>query len=549
MLDNTRQADGGTALVAWLKAAGTEHVFSVSGGPINPVYRACAELGVQLVHCRHEAAACYMAEARSRVTGKLGVAMVTLGPGVTNAATPAIVSHLGGTPLLIIGAQSSTAVTDRGAGMTYDVLPAMRAVTKWAARCTDPRRLQEYLDMAWRHIWAGRPGPVFLEVPTDILHAPVEEHYRDQLPAAPANPGLPGICAGDRAAFETLLAQSKRPVLLLGDDVFFNRSDRLQEAIEKHSIPFFTLRLARGAVDERHPLCAGPGYVPCNAALRRALEEADCVILVGHHFEFDLGFGDSIGKATKVVQIATDAAILHRNRRADIAFNTSAFHFLWVLAEAKAAPVDQTWAKGLVAEWRAEHAAQAGEDAAEGLHPINAIDAVTAVAPDDTIFVTSHGNVDFWADARIQVKAPGRYLRAGQSGTLGAELPYGPGARLADGKAPVIVFVGDGGVGFHATELDTAARYDAPFITVVLDDEMWAAISLPQEMTYGETWEMKLPRRDWAAVAEALGGKGYHASTAEEIGQAIKDAIASGKPAVVQVPVRSVISPYMKFIS
>ncbi|WP_225027514.1 thiamine pyrophosphate-binding protein [Xinfangfangia pollutisoli] len=549
MLDNFPAADGGTALVAWLKSAGTEHVFSVSGGPINPVYRACAELGVQLVHCRHEAAACYMAEARARVNGKLGVAMVTLGPGVTNAATPAIVSSLGGTPLLIIGAQSSTAVTDRGAGMTFDVLPAMRAVTKWAGRCTDPRRLQEYLDMAWRHIWAGRPGPVFLEVPTDILHAPIEDHYRSQLPPPPAKPGLPGICAGDRQAFETLLADARRPILLLGDDVFFNPSDRLAEAVEKHHLPFFTLRLARGALDERHPLCAGPGYVPCNAALKRALAESDLVILVGHHFEFDLGFGAGLGEATKVVQVATDAVLLHRNRRADIAFNTSAFHFLWLLAEAAAAPSDRAWGQALVAEWQAERAAQAGENGPEGLHPINAIDAVTDAAPEDTIFVTSHGNVDFWADGRIQVKAPGRYLRAGQSGTLGAEVPYGPGARFADGKAPVVVFVGDGGVGFHVTELDTAERYDAPVIIVVLDDEMWAAISLPQEMTYGTTWEMNLPRRDWAGVARALGGKGWLARSETEIAEALRAAIASGKPAIIQVPVRSVISPYMKSIS
>lgn len=549
MLNKQIQLDGGGAIVKWLHGAGVKNIFSVSGGPINPVYRACAKTGVQLVHARHEAAACYMAEANARVNGDVGVAMVTLGPGVTNTVTPAIVSNLGGTPLLIIGAQSATTSADKGAGMTFNVLPAMQAVTKWAARCTEAKRLPEYLDMAWRHIWAGRPGPVFLEVPTDILHQLIDADPATIATQPPVKPGRPGNCAGDIAAFAKIFSAAKRPVLILGDDVFFNPSERLQEAIEKHQLPFFTMRLARGAVDENHALWAGPAYTPCNSAIRQALAASDCVILVGHHFEFDLEFGSGVGKDTKIIQVAGDQTILHRNRRADVAINASAYHFLYALAEAQTGAFDAGWRDALIAKWNDEHQAQAGEDNAQGLHPINAIDAVTSAAPDNTIYTSSHGNVDFWADARLKVKAPGRYLRAGQSGTLGAEVPYGAGANFADPQAPSIVFVGDGGVGFHVTELDTAERYGRAFIIVVLDDESWAAIALPQEMSYGETYEMALPRRDWAKLAEALGGKGYHAKTSEEIGEAVKQAIASGKPAIIQVPVRSVISPYMEYIS
>lgn len=445
MVTEKMQLDGGGAIVKWLHGAGVKNVFSVSGGPINPVYRACDKIGVQLVHARHEAAACYMAEANARVNGTIGVAMVTLGPGVTNAATPAIVSHLGGTPLLIIGAQSATTSADKGAGMTYNVLPAMQQVTKWAARCTEAKRLPEYLDMAWRHIWAGRPGPVFLEVPTDILHQVIDADPSTIATQTPVMPGRPGNCAGDIAAFAKIFTEAKRPVLILGDDVFFNPSERLQEAIEKHQLPFFTMRLARGAVDENHALWAGPAYTPCNSAIRQALAESDCVLLVGHHFEFDLDFGDGVGKDTKIIQVAGDQTILHRNRRADVAINASAYHFLYALAEAKTGQFDAAWRDGLIGKWNAEHAAQAGEDNEQGLHPINAIDAVVSAAPDNTIYTTSHGNVDFWADARLKVKAPGRYLRAGQSGTLGAEVPYGAGANFADPDAPSIVFVGDGG--------------------------------------------------------------------------------------------------------
>lgn len=544
-----KQLDGGGAIIKWFKGAGIEQVYSVSGGPINSIYKACAEQGLQLVHTRHEAAAGYMAEAAGRVTGKPAALVVTLGPGVTNAVTPALVAHLGGTPLLIVGAQSATASAERGAGMSFEVLPTMRSVTKWAARCTDPARLPEYLDIAWRKMWAGRPGPVFIEVPTDVLHAPIAADANTVAAQAPVMPGKQGLSQADRDAFASILAGSRRPVILVGDETFYDQSPALQAAIERHKLPFFTLRLARGVIDERHPQWAGPGYAPCNATLRRALKEADCVIVLGHHFEFDLEFGQNVSPDAKIVQVASDPELLHRNKRADLAIASCPSAFTEAWAQLAPADIDSAWTQGLVTAWTNERAAQLGEGDAQGIHPIAAVDAVEQAVPDNTIFVTSHGNIDFWADARIQVKAPGRYLRAGQSGTLGAEVPYGAGASFADPDAPVIVFVGDGGVGYHVTELDTAERYGRAFIIVVLDDEMWGAIALPQQQSFGETYEMNLPRRDWAKVAEGLGGKGYLARTPEDIGAAVKDAIASGKPAIVQVPVRSVISPYMAYIS
>lgn len=543
---DTAVTDGGAAIVAWFKAAGVRNVFSVSGGPINAVYRACAKQGLPLIHTRHEAAACFMAEAQARVTGEAGAAVVTLGPGVTNAVTPGMVAMLAGTPVIIVGAQAATRSAERGAGMAYDVLPLMKGVTKWAARCTDADRLQEYLDIAWRKMWAGRPGPVFIEVPTDILSAPLTAAPQT---SRPPMPGRPGLCGKDTEAARAVLAASRRPLLILGDELFFDRSDRLAEAVERHGLPFATMRLARGIIDERHDNWMGPAYAPCNQTLRAAMKKADCIVLLGHHFEFDLEFGDTVDADTRIVQVCSDQELLHRNRRADVALAASPAAFVELLAGLPQLEVESGWTSGLVGGWRKERDAQLGEGDNKGIHPIAAVDAVTGAAPENTIYVTSHGNVDFWADARLRMPAPGRYLRAGQSGALGAEVPYGAGASFADPDAPVVVFVGDGGVGFHVAELDTAERYGRAFIIVVLDDELWGAIALPQEMSFGETYEMGLPRRDWAKVAEGLGGRGYLARDAEAIQAAVRDAIASGKPAIIQVPVRSVISPYMAYIS
>jgi acetolactate synthase-1/2/3 large subunit len=406
--------------------------------------------------------------------------------------------------------------------------------------------LQEYLDIAWRKMWAGRPGPVFIEVPTDVLSAPLRKTPASSVPPMP---GIAGLAPGDAEKARSLISTAKRPLLILGDELFWNRSDRLVETVDRHHLAFATLRLARGIVDERHARWMGPAYAPCNATLRRAMKEADCIVLLGHHFEFDLEFGDGVGADARIIQVCSDQELLHRNRRADVAVAASPAAFVDMLAGMEPLKADRTWSDGLVAAWKKERDAQLGEGSPSGLHPIAAVDAVSEAAPANTIFVTSHGNIDFWADARLRISAPGRYLRAGQSGALGAELPYGAGANFADPDSPVVVFVGDGGVGFHVAELDTAERYGRAFIVVVLDDEMWGAIALPQEQSFGETYEMNLPRRDWTKVAEGLGGRGYFARDAEAIRKAVSDAIASGKPAIIQVPVRSVISPYMAYIS
>jgi acetolactate synthase I/II/III large subunit len=541
--------DGGTSVVKWLKRAGVENVFSVSGGPINPIYRACADQKLSLVHTRHEAAACFMAEAFSRVTGKAGAVVVTLGPGVTNTVTPAMVATMAGTPLIIIGAQAATKSFERGAGMSYDVLPTLQTVTKWSGRVLDVTRIHEYLDIAWRKMWAGRPGPVFLEVPADVLSTIIDIDAEMSTTIAPPQPAKPGVSTSVAADLLEAFTKTTRPLLLIGDEAFWDRSDRMIEAIERHGIPFSTLRLARGIVDEHHELWAGPGYAPCNSALRRALKESDCIIVLGHHFEFDLEFGDNLGSETRVIQICSDSELLHRNRRADIAVAASPSSFISVLADAPTMTIDRSWVQSILGDWTTEREAQSGENTTDGLHPVAAIDAVSQAAPDNTIFVSSHGNVDFWADARLRISAPGRYLRAGQSGALGAEVPYGAGASFADPDSPVVVFVGDGGVGYHVAELDTAERHGRALIIVVLDDQMWGAIALPQEARFGETFAMDLPRRDWRKVAEALGCGGYFCRDAAEIKAALGGAISSKKPALIHIPVRSVISPYMAYIS
>lgn len=542
---HTNRFEGGDLVVKSLIGLGVKQIFSVSGGPLNSIYHACAVHGLPLRHTRHEAAACFMAEAVTRITGTPGVAAVTLGPGTANAVTSSLVAKMASVPLLIIGAQASTRSFDKGAGMSADHVAIMAPVTKWSARVLHTERIPEYIEMAWRKMWSGSPGPVFLEIPSDILCAPANETQRRFIAERPSV----GLSRAGLAGLAEAAGSARKPLLIIGDDVRWQPPVDMAGFVERNRLPFVTLRLARGAIDERHPNCIGPGYCPCNETLRRALAETDFVLLLGHSFEFDLDYGKTIAAGATLVQSTLDPEILGKNRAVDFGLICSPADLLGALGDVAFPSADFRWVRALSGAWRAERSAQRDGVATGPLHPIDAVDAVVEASPPDTVFVTSHGNVDFWADARLQVRSPDLYLRAGQAGALGTEIPYGIGARFANPDRPVVVFVGDGGVGFHVAELDTAARYGRPVTVVVLDDQKWGAIALPQQQSCGGEFEMDLPKRDWGKVAEGLGGIGLRAGTAAELVGAVRRSLAESRPTLIQVDVRSVLSPYMAYIS
>nr|WP_194928741.1 thiamine pyrophosphate-binding protein [Pseudactinotalea sp. HY158] len=549
---NTRPREGGDALIAALARHGITSLFSVSGGPINSAYYATTRHDMRIVHVRHEAAGGFMADSVYRSTGVPGAVLATLGPGVANTVTPAACAMSAGVPMLIIGGQAGTRVLHRGAGMEMDTMSIMRPVTKWAAQVLHADRIPEFVDEAYRRMMAGTPGPVYLEIPTDVLSSQLDDDtppspWTDPAPAAPDERVMTQV--------RGLIEHAKRPVLIAGDGVFHSGAhEGLREFVARAEIPVATLRLGRGAIDERHdPWWFGPAYIPCNPVLSDSLEEADLVVLLGHHWEFDLEFGSGLGAATTVVQVHRDPAALGRNGRADVAVNADSGPFIAALAELTAGDRDGEWTRGRATAWQQEQArlttqTRQAPEGEERPHPLAVIDAVIAAAPADARFITSHGNVDFWADPRIPVSAPQTYLRSGQSGALGAELPYAVGSALENPDSPSILFVGDGAVGYHLVEIETAARFGAPVIVVVLDDNSWGAIAMPQRMSYDVEVALELPPRDWAAVATGLGARGYDA-TVDTVGAILQQAVASGGPAIVHVPIRPTLSPYMAHIS
>ena len=539
---------GGDLLADLLAARGVRHIFSVSGGPLNPLYLGTLRAPVRIVHTRHEAAAAFMADGTARVTRSPGVCAVTLGPGVTNTVTPALTAIRAGVPFLILGGQAPLATLDRESIMSFDPLPVMRPVTKYAARVVDPARIEEYLEAAWRAMTSGRPGPAFLEIPVDVLggaaRPPTPQPRKGTRPA-------PGLTSAQVEELRSRMSMARRPILVAGDDVLWSAADAaLAGAVDHLGIPFVTLRLGRGLVDEIHPCYAGVGYLGSNPPLRRALAEADLVLMVGHEFEADFGYGELTSDDAVVIQSHPDPDMVGKFFVPDLGLVARSDIVLEAVAGADGGGFDRDWCEGVARGWRGwrDKAADAPAPGG-GIHPARLTALLEEAMPSDTTFVTSHGNIDFWADPVLRVRPPGRYLRAGQSGALGAEIPFGVAAKLAAPAGAVLVIVGDGGFGFHGLELETALRYGAPVVVVVYDDEKWGAIALPQQRAYGTEIELDLPRRAWWKVMEAMGGHGAYVEDEADLADALHRAVESGVAAVVQVRVPSVEAPYVAYHS
>ena len=360
---------GGDLVVDLLAAKGVERIFSVSGGPINALYHGTVGRPVRIVHTRHEAAAAFMAEGTGRATRIPGVCAVTLGPAITNTVTAALVGTRAGVPFLIIGGQAPVAVLDKEAIMSFDHLPIMAPVTKYAARVLDTDRIEEYVETAWRIMLAGRPGPAFLEIPVDILGGPARSPSMADREDAGSGPGLN---PDDNKELSRIIAASRRPFLIAGDDVHWSDAGaELAETIDHFNAPFFTARLSRGAIDEKDPRWAGVGYLGGNPALREAMASADLVVLVGHDMEAGLGYGDLISKSATIVHCHPDAAIVGRYLRPNLGIVARSDIVLRAITAGPSPKRDRDWCDRIVTMWNDEWSRidALGNEANNGIHP------------------------------------------------------------------------------------------------------------------------------------------------------------------------------------
>ena len=526
---------GGHLVARALKAEGVEAIFTLCGGHIIDIYDGCLDEGIRIIDVRHEQAAAHAADAWTRVTGKPGVAVVTAGPGTTDTVTGVANAFRAQTPMLVIGGQGASTQMHMGSLQELDHVGIMKPITKFASTVPHTQRIPELISMAFREAYNGRPGPSFLEIPRDVLDAQVDvaavrfpEKYRS-----------PYKTYGDPKAIElaaTWLSQAERTAVLAGSQVQFCRGAAALAALaEKARLPIYVNGAARGALPPTHPNL----FV---SSRRKALAEADVIMIMGTPFDFRLGYGQRLNRQAKVIQVDLDYGELGHNRDVDLGICGDAAAVLEQLAAAvrPGGAAAEEWLRVLrEAEEKSASQAAAGLHSDQvPIHPLRLCKEINDFLTEDTIFVGDGGDIVTMSASVIRTHKPGHWLDPGPLGTLGVGAPFAIAAKAAMPEKEVFVLFGDGAFGLTGFDIDTAVRFDLPFVSVVGNNAGWNQIRFGQLSKYGEKRgdvANKLVPNRYDLIVEALGGYGELVTEPGDIRPAMERARASGKPSCVNV--------------
>ena len=498
---------GSDALVAALAAHGVRRLFALSGNHVMPVFDATIGSGIDIIHVRHEAATVHMADAYARITGEVGVALVTGGPGHANALGALYTAAMAEAPVLLLSGHAPLNELGQGAFQEMRQAELAAPLTKASRVVMRPATLAAEIARAIAEATSGRPGPVHLSLPTDVLEAQVE---------AVSNATTPRhVPAVNMARIAARLAQAHRPLVLCGPASMARHGRARMATLETATgIPVIGMESPRGVND--------PGL----GAFAGVLAAADCVVLVGKARDFTLRFGKAFAPDCSVLAIEAgiDAATALDSLVRDVASHGASGWGDDVRAAIAYRP----------AEW----------DTLPTVRALRSLQPILDEHP-DAVFVCDGGEFGQWAQACLT--APHRVIN-GVAGSIGAGLPFAVGARCAVPQAPILAFMGDGTFGFHPAEIDTAVRHGLPFVAVVGNDARWNAEYQIQLRTYGRERLVGcelLPTR-YDEVAKAFGGYGEHVEDPAELMPAVRRAIDSGKPAVVNFTIEGTPAPVVK---
>ena len=544
--------DGGEMLVRVLEAQGIREVFTLHGGHLDAIYQAARGRGIRWIDTRHEQAAGHAADGWARTTGRVGVAMVTAGPGVTDVVTAVANAYLDCIPTLFIaGAAPLRDAETLPLQGGFDQVALLRPITKWAHRVTHTHRIPDLVAQALRTATTGRPGPVFLEIPIDVLFGRADEakavfpqHVCPEAAPTPAPEAV--IRALD------WLAAAERPAIMAGGGVWFSGGGpALLAFAERAGVPVFANGKAHGVVPADHRLCGG-GFGTL-AVLLQGGTPPDVVLLLGARLGLFTGGqgGGFLARTPRLIQVDIEGAEIGRNR--DVALGIVA-DCREALRALEAAAGERRWPDRTAWQRAAREArevprslfAPALESDAAPIHPFRLAHEVARAAGPEAILVADGGETASWLELAADVRGGGRWLSHGYLGCLGTGMPFAIAAKVAYPARPVVCLVGDGSVGLNFAEFDTMVRHRLPIVTVVNNDRQWGMSAHGQDLIYGEgrrvVTELAPTRYDLAAA-----GFGCHAEHVEEPGAlapALARALAAGRPACVNVLTDpSVISP------
>jgi acetolactate synthase I/II/III large subunit len=530
---------GGQLVARMLRKEGVGTVFTLSGLHVAPIYAGLVDEGIRIVDTRHEQAAAHAADAWARLTRGMGVAIVTAGPGVTDAVTGVANAWAANVPLLLIGGAAPTFNQGRGSLQEMPQVPLFQGITKWSDRVPSPELLPGYLAKAFRVARAGRPGPVFLEIPWDVLSNGADASAADAISRYRTDARSPGDPAKIDQAL-ALLAGAERPVLLGGSSVWWDDAPEvLARLASRTGIPVYLNGMGRGCLPPDHPSFF-------QHTRKEALGEADVVLVVGTPLDFRVGYGSepTFASGAKVVQVDVDATEIGRNRPIEVGIVGDTRSVLSQLeAGAGAIRGAAAWRERLRRSEAGKLERQAGFEQSDQrpVHHFRLAKEIDAAArrAGDVTFVADGGNVVAVAAKSIQLPRPGRWLDPGPLGCLGVGAPFAIAAKLLAPERPVMVIQGDGSFGLNGFDFETAVRFKLPMVVVVGNDAAWGQILVPQRSMYGDDKSpaTRLAATRYDRVVEAFGGRGEHVDDPADLPAALDRAFASGTVYCVDVAI------------
>lgn len=524
-------------IAQFLKAQGVKRVYGLCGGHIMPIWMCLDAQGIQIIDVRDERAAVYMAHAEAQLTGVPGVALVTAGPGVTNAMTGIANAHVARVPVLVLSGLPPSAQENRGALQDVVHTELVRSITRYARTVRHPDLVVHELAQAWSRALGtgGEPGPVYLDFPVDTLRAsvcPAVKLHEFFKPAtlAPQPPHPQQL----QDALQ-LLWSAKRPLFISGRGAH-GAGPALSALLSRLNAAYLDTGESRGLISDDHPSVV--------AAMRgTVMGQADLVVTVGRRLDFQLAYGSpAVFGQAKFLRIADCAAELNDNRIGDVGLLCNPAWALQAMldnAPAHAPATDRSWVEGLRAQHvqRSEKLLKSMREAPPGsdgrMHPNRVLAALRDALPNDAVVVADGG--DFLSFARVGLPAT-TYLDPGSLGCIGVGTPFGVAASLCMPDKTVVVATGDGAFGFNAMEIDTAVRHQAPVLVVVANNGSWAIEVRDQQETHGKVVGTHLQYADHAAMARAFGMHAQRVERAEDLPAAIATAMAN-RPALLDVVV------------
>jgi acetolactate synthase-1/2/3 large subunit len=533
---------GGHLVAKALKSEGVDTIFTLCGGHIIDIYDGCLDEGIRIIDVRHEQVAAHAADGYARVTGKPGVAVVTAGPGTTDAVTGVANAFRAESPMLLIGGQAALTQQHQGGLQELPHVDMMKPITKFAAQVASTERCADMVSIAFREAYTGAPGPSFLEIPRDVLDGKVDE-AKARVPK-PGHYRASTKSIGDPKSVQQLadmLAAAERPAVLLGTQIWTCRgSEDAKKFARSMNIPMFMNGAGRGTFAPGDP----HGF---QQTRKYAFDKADVIVIVGTPFDFRMGYGQRLSKKAKIVQIDMDYRTVGKNRDIDLGLVGDVGAILTAVEQAASGSKGGNGSakrKAWLQELRAEEGRMDEErmpklrSDAQPIHPLRLCYEINEFLTPNSVYIGDGGDIVTFSGGVVQPHAPGHWMDPGPLGTLGVGVPFAMASKLAQPEKEVVCLFGDGSFPLTGWDFDTMVRFKLPFVGIVGNNSAWNQIRYGQISKYGAERggvANLLSDVPFSKFAEMLGGYGEEVRDPKQIRPALDRARASGKPSLINV--------------